>query len=257
MSFFANFCARWLSGFSLAFVAANCWALDSYNAESGVLTISKVAVGDVLYSNVKITVDKILAASTQVVADSYDTYNPVNNQLSIPSVQVGSARYYNVLITAGQIISVGNSCTGLFSCYNASLPSLAKVYEGKFLFGFGGVHDTLVRSKLLQTNSVMEQIVVKHSNIININCFYAGSVHPSSGVWRWNNCDSLLAFAEKNPTWKKRAHVAFWPFNDSASLNLEWLLTGSDGKIVSRDQAIALLRDHITTMMTRYKGRFE
>ena len=81
--------ARWLSGFSLAFVAANCWALDSYNAESGVLTISKVAVGNVLYSNVKITVDKILAASTQAVTDSYDTYNPVNNQLSIPSVQVG------------------------------------------------------------------------------------------------------------------------------------------------------------------------
>ena len=66
MSFFANFCARWLSGFSLAFVAANCWALDSYNAESGVLTISKVAVGEVLYSNVNITVDKILAAMTRL-----------------------------------------------------------------------------------------------------------------------------------------------------------------------------------------------
>jgi endo-1,4-beta-xylanase len=257
LTFFSNYCARWLSGFSIALVAANCWALDSYNAASGVLTISKVAVGDVLYSNVKITVDKIIAASTQVVADSYDTYNPVNNQLIIPSVQVGSAKYYNVVITVGQIISVEDFCAGLFTCYNASLPSLAKVYEGKFKFGFGGVHDTLVRSKLLQTNSVMEQIVVKHSNIININCFYAGSVHPSNGVWKWNNCDNLLALADKNPSWKKRAHVAFWPFNDSASLNLEWMLTDSNGKIVSRDQAIALLRDHITTMMTRYKGRFE
>ncbi len=72
------------------------------------LTISQVAVGDVLYSNVNITVDKILASSTQVVADSYDTYNPVNNQLSIPSVQVGSAKYYNVVITVRQIISFGN-----------------------------------------------------------------------------------------------------------------------------------------------------
>ena len=78
MPLFTNFCARWLSGFSLAFVAANGWALDSYNAESGVLTISHVAVGDILYSNVKITVDKILAASTQAVTDSYDTYNPVD-----------------------------------------------------------------------------------------------------------------------------------------------------------------------------------
>lgn len=40
-------------------------------------------------------------------------------------------------------------------------------------------------------------------------------------------------------------------------MNLEWLLTGSDGKTVSRDQAIALLSDHITTLMKRYKGRFD
>ena len=92
LSLFTNFCARWLVSFYLAFVAANCWAIDSYNATSGVLTISQVAVGDALYSNVNITVDKILAANTQVVADSYDTYNLVNNQLRIPSVQVGSAK---------------------------------------------------------------------------------------------------------------------------------------------------------------------
>jgi len=256
VSFFKQLISRWVRGLVPFLMAANCWAIDSYNATSGVLTIPQVALGNVLYSNVNITVDQILAASTQAVADSYDTYNPVNNQLSIPSVQVGTAKYYNVVITVGKIISVGNSCTGLFSCYNATLPSLSKVYAGKFLFGFGGVHDTLVRSKLLQTDSVMQQIVVKHSNIININCFYAGSVHPSSGVWKWTNCDSLLALAEQNTGWKKRAHVAFWPFNSSASLNLEWLLVGSDGKNVSREQAIALLRDHITTMMTRYKGRF-
>jgi hypothetical protein len=139
LSFFTIFCARWLSCFSLAFVAANCWALDSYNAESGVLTISKVAVGEVLYSNVNITVDKILAASTQAVNDSYDTYNPVNNQLSIPSVQVGSAKYYNVLITVGQIISVGNSCKGLLVCYKvnpqSAIPFFKTSYEN--MKGYG------------------------------------------------------------------------------------------------------------------------
>jgi endo-1,4-beta-xylanase len=257
MSFFKYRIIRWLISFPLAFIAANCWAIDSYNSANGVLTISKVAVGDVLYSNVSITLDKILAVGSQAVADSYDTFNPDNNQLSIPSVQVGTEKYYSVVITVGKVIGVGNSCTGVFSCYNASLPSLAQVYAGKFLFGFGGVHDTLVRTKLLETNSTMHQIVTKQSNIININCFYAASVHPSSGVWKWTNCDALLAMAEKNPTWKKRAHVAFWPFNDNPSLNLEWLLTGSDGKTVTREQAIELLRDHITTMMTRYKGRFD
>ena len=238
-------------------ISINAWAIDAYNANTGILSIPQVALGDTLYSNVKITVDQILAVGTQVTADSYDTYNPNNNQLTIPSVEVGLSKYYNVVITVGKIISVGESCAGLFTCYNNTLPSLANVYSGQFLFGFGGVHDSLVRSKLLQTNSSVQQIVLKHSNIMNINCFYAGSVHPSMGIWKWDNCDNLLSLAEKNANWKKRAHVAFWPFNSSASLNLEWLLTGSDGKTVSRDQAIALLSDHITTMMKRYKGRFD
>jgi endo-1,4-beta-xylanase len=247
---------RLITAIALIFCVFRACAADSYDTNTSVLSISSVAVGDILYSNVKITLGDVVSVGSHTVADSYDTYNPVNNQLSIPVVQVGKSTYYSVVITVGKIISVGNSCTGLFTCYNATLPSLAEVYAGKFLFGFGGVHDSLVRTKLLQTNSVMQQIVVKHSNIININCFYAGSVHPSSNVWRWDNCDKLLAFADNNPTWKKRAHVAFWPFNSSASLNLQWLLTGSDGKTVSREQAIVLLRDHITTMMTKYKGRF-
>ena len=247
---------RLITAIALFFCVFRVCAADSYDTNTSVLSISSVAVGDILYSNVKITLGDVVSVGSQTVADSYDTYNPVNNQLSIPVVQAGKNTYYSVVITVGKIISVGNSCTGLFTCYNATLPSLAEVYAGKFLFGFGGVHDSLVRTKLLQTNSVMQQIVVKHSNIININCFYAGSVHPSNNVWKWDNCDKLLAFADNNPTWKKRAHVAFWPFNSSASLNLHWLLTGSDGQTVSREQAIVLLRDHITTMMTKYKGRF-
>ena len=238
------------------FFAFRAYAADSYDPSTSILSISNVAVGDILYSKVRITLKDVVSVGSQTVAESYDTYNPDTNQLSIPVVKVDNTTYYSVVITVGAIISVGNSCTGLFTCYNATLPSLAEVYADKFLFGFGGVHDALVRTKLLQTNSVMQQIVVKQSNIININCFYAGSVHPSSNVWKWDNCDKLLAFADNNPTWKKRAHVAFWPFNSSASLNLQWLLTGSDGKTVSREQAIVLLRDHITTMMTKYKGRF-
>ena len=257
MSSALNTLKRWAYGCLFSLISLNAWAIDAYNATTGILSIPYVAVGDTLYTNVNITVDQILAVGTQISSDSYDSYNTNNNQLSIPSVEVGSLKYYNVVITVGKIISVGQSCAGVFTCYNNSLPSLANVYAGQFLFGFGGVHDSLVRSKLLVSNSNMQQVVLKQSNIMNINCFYAGSVHPTSGTWKWDNCDSLLSLAEKNTGWKKRAHVAFWPFNSSASLNLEWLLTGSDGKTVSRDQAIALLSDHITTMMKRYKGRFD
>ena len=101
MAFLKYRTLTWPRSLFFVLAASNSWALDSYNSSSGVLTIPYVALGNVLYSNVNITVDKILAAGTQAVADAYDTYNPVNNQLSIPSVQVGTAKYYNVLITVG------------------------------------------------------------------------------------------------------------------------------------------------------------
>lgn len=84
--------ARWVYGCLFSLLGMHAWAIDSYNANTGILSIPQVALGDVLYSNVNITVDQILAVGTQIAPDSYDTYNPTNNQLTIPSVEVGTAK---------------------------------------------------------------------------------------------------------------------------------------------------------------------
>ena len=132
---------------------------------------------------------------------------------------------------------------------------MAKVYAGKFRFGFGGTHDRLVREGLAQSDSPMRRVVEQQSNIIGINCFYPAQIHPKADVWRWDGCEQLLAFADLHPDWPRRAHILFWPFNERS--NLEWLLRGDDGKPVSRDEAIKRLHDYILTVMGRYKGRFQ
>jgi endo-1,4-beta-xylanase len=138
---------------------------------------------------------------------------------------------------------------------DVSLPSLAKTFEGKFRFGFGGTNDKIVREALAQPDSPIRRIVEHHSNIIGINCFYPAQIHPRADVWKWEGCEQLLAFAEQHPAWPRRAHILFWPFNDRS--NMEWLIRGVDGQPVSRDEAIKRLREYIHTVMSRYKGRFQ
>ena len=135
------------------------------------------------------------------------------------------------------------------------LPSLAKVYAGKFRFGFGGVNDKVVCEALADPNSVITALVTGQSNIINISCFYPNSIHPKAGVWHWERCDRLLAFAEQHPEWQRRAHVLFWPF--SGQQNMEWLICDKQDRPVSREEAIRRLRDYIHTVLGRYKGRFQ
>ena len=134
MKFFSKTC-QFIVGFLFCFSSLNVLAADSYDAATNTLTISSVAVGDTLYTNVKITVGTIVSLGSQTPTDSYDTYNALNNQLTIPAVSVGTANYYNVVITVGNIISVGASCSGVTTCYaaivaaaNSSNSSSAKYY---------------------------------------------------------------------------------------------------------------------------------
>lgn len=110
---------QWVLAIFLTFSSLNALAADSYDASTNTLTISSVAVGDTLYTNVKITVGAILSLGAQTPTESYDTYNALNNQLSIPAVSVGTTNYYNVVITVGNIVSVGGSCAGVATCYAA------------------------------------------------------------------------------------------------------------------------------------------
>ena len=104
-------------GLIFYFSNTNALAADIYDANTSVLIISNVAVGQTLYSNVQITLGVVVSVGSQGTAGSWDTYNPVNNQLTIPIVSIGSIKYYNVVITVGKILSVGSSCDGVATCY--------------------------------------------------------------------------------------------------------------------------------------------
>lgn len=113
-----NFHAIFLSLF-ICFGPFKAWAADTYDSSTSILSISSVAVGDILYTNVKATVKSVESVGATSVTDSYDTYNTTKNQLTIPVVSVGTNVYYNVVLTVGKVLSVGGSCSGVATCYSA------------------------------------------------------------------------------------------------------------------------------------------
>lgn len=85
-------------------------AADTYNTETGVLSVPLVNVNDTYYANVKLTVGSILSVGTKKSPSlAYDTYDVATNQLYIPIVYVGDLTYYFVTITVGSVLSLEGS----------------------------------------------------------------------------------------------------------------------------------------------------
>jgi 6-phosphogluconolactonase (cycloisomerase 2 family) len=96
-------------------------ATDLYDAAGKVLTIPTLEIGSATYSDVKVTVGKIVTLpSGSFPNDSVDRYDPVSGQLTVPSVELNNAIYYNAVVTVAALDSIG-SISGADSYGNGHL----------------------------------------------------------------------------------------------------------------------------------------
>ena len=98
----------------------NSSAADTYDIRTGILSIPFIAVEDVLYYDVAITIKSVISFSTDINPDSYDTYELTSGILKIPNVIVGSDTYYDLHVLIAEVLSVGTSCEGVLFCYSKS-----------------------------------------------------------------------------------------------------------------------------------------
>lgn len=81
--------------------------------------------------------------------------------------------------------------------------------------------------------------------VVGENAFKWESIHPGRTFYNFDDTDEIVAFAEANGM-AVRGHTLVWH-----NQNPSWL-----GRALgTRDEAIAVLRDHIHTVVGRYKGR--
>lgn len=94
------------------------------------------------------------------------------------------------------------------------------------------------------------KFILTHFNSITAeNAMKMGPIHPQQNFYNWKDADSIVAFAHTNKI-KIRGHTLCWHEQTP-----KWLFKDKNEKQVSRDTLLNRLRDHIHTVVKRYKGK--
>ncbi|MEH0153387.1 endo-1,4-beta-xylanase [Limibacter armeniacum] len=122
---------------------------------------------------------------------------------------------------------------------------LKEVFKEKFLVGAALNAD--------QTNGQQpaELALVKRefNTIVAENCMKMESLQPEQGVFDFKDADNFVRFGEENGMFIV-GHTLVWH-----SQAPDWLFVDEAGNDVSRDTLVARMRNHIHTVVSRYKGR--
>ncbi len=126
---------------------------------------------------------------------------------------------------------------------------LREAFADKFKIGMA-----LTQDQLLGKDSVGLGILVENCNVvIPENAFKSGVLQPVNrpGVeWNWAYADTCVAIAERNGL-ELVGHSLMW----HPHVELRWKPKGDGTYEGTREEFQAWMKDYITTVVTRYRGR--
>jgi len=120
---------------------------------------------------------------------------------------------------------------------------LKDAFAGRFLIGAAGDLRGYSEAEL-------ENIKANYDIMTPENCMKPQPLHPREDRYCWDTSDALVEWCEDHDidVW---GHTLLWH-----SQSGRWFFEpGDDGEPVTRELAMERLRDHITTVVGRYKGR--
>ncbi len=124
-------------------------------------------------------------------------------------------------------------------------PSLKKAVGDKFHIG---VAINTAQSSGRDAKSV--QLIKKHFNsVVAENCMKSAVIHPEENRYNFSQADEFVKFGEENDMFII-GHCLMWH-----SQLPRWFCTDSEGKNVSSEVLKQRMKDHIYTVVGRYKGR--
>ena len=94
-------------------------------------------------------------------------------------------------------------------------------------------------------------IVREFNSITPENDMKIGPIHPAEDEYNWKNADAIVAFAERNKL-RVRGHNLVWHFESQTP---KWIFKDKDGNQASKELVLQRLKDHITKVVSRYKGK--
>ena len=92
-------------------------------------------------------------------------------------------------------------------------------------------------------------ILRQFNSVTPENAMKMGPIHPQEGRYYWKDADAIVDFATTHGM-RIRGHNLCWHEQTPA-----WLFKDSTGNAVTKEVLLKRLKDHITTVVSRYKGR--
>ncbi|MDR6568758.1 endo-1,4-beta-xylanase [Chitinophaga ginsengisegetis] len=141
------------------------------------------------------------------------------------------------------VISVSFCCFA-YRTHQAAVPETAGLkdyYKDYFPIGVA------VSARALRTDEA--GLLVRQFNSLTAeNAMKMSAIHPEEQRYNWRDADSIAAFARRNGM-KLRGHTLVWHKQVA-----DWIFKDANGQQVSKEVLLQRMKDHITTVVKRYKG---
>jgi endo-1,4-beta-xylanase len=145
------------------------------------------------------------------------------------------------------ILMVSAVCCFTGCTAGSSKPTLKAVYKNSFLIG-GALNRNLVMGRDPNAATIAGE---QYNTVTPENDMKWAEIHPQPDRYNWEPTDRLMEFAEKHKM-AVIGHCLVWHGQVPG-----WVFKDDSGKQVTRDVLLARMKDHINTVVGRYKGRIK
>jgi endo-1,4-beta-xylanase len=125
--------------------------------------------------------------------------------------------------------------------------TLKDAYAGKFLIG-AAINTDISSGKDIASIRILKE---DFNSIVAENCMKSENLQPQKGVFFFDDADRLVKFGKEN-NMAIIGHCLIWH-----SQAPKWFFTDENGNDISREELIRRMKDHITAVVSRYKGQIK
>ena len=115
------------------------------------------------------------------------------------------------------------------------------MYKDYFMIGVA------LNQRNVSNQDQINLVKAEFNSITAENDMKPGELHPKEGVWNWEKADKIADFCRQNGI-KLRGHCLCWH-----SQFADWMFTDKKGTEVKKEVFYERLREHIHTVVNRYK----
>ncbi|MDR0863867.1 MAG: endo-1,4-beta-xylanase [Candidatus Symbiothrix sp.] len=149
------------------------------------------------------------------------------------------------------ILAVALACFALSGCakkVDIEAPATLKsALESKFYIGTALNQSQFTGQDTAGIRIIKEQF----SAVVPENCMKSEVIHPEENRYDFTQADQFVAFGEANNLFIT-GHCLIWH-----SQTPPWFFVDATGKDVSKEVLIERMKNHITTIVSRYKGKIK